>query len=133
MNCCDDYGKCTQGHGCPVRETTIKTILVPGVGWPKYREGVFWGRLLKEKNAQVTEKTASGRRKQERYQELSYERMAKWMSGKYAMTLSTIAKERNEKEKTSAWLLKDAYKAGLVYREVVTGIPSPYFLYWGVL
>lgn len=21
MNCCDSYGKCTQGYGCPARET----------------------------------------------------------------------------------------------------------------
>ena len=21
MNCCNDYGQCTQGHGCPARRT----------------------------------------------------------------------------------------------------------------
>jgi len=22
-NCCDDYGQCRQGHGCPARETKV--------------------------------------------------------------------------------------------------------------
>lgn len=31
MNCCDDYGKCTQGNNCPVRvnaEPAVKSV------WP---------------------------------------------------------------------------------------------------
>ena len=25
MNCCDDYGTCTQGFGCPIREEKVYT------------------------------------------------------------------------------------------------------------
>lgn len=31
MNCCDDYGKCTQGDNCPARETVAKNAR-PWVG-----------------------------------------------------------------------------------------------------
>lgn len=28
MECCDDFGKCTQGHGCPVRVSRIDVPMV---------------------------------------------------------------------------------------------------------
>ena len=24
MNCCDDFGQCKQGHGCPARSTALR-------------------------------------------------------------------------------------------------------------
>ncbi len=26
MNCCDDYGQCQQGHGCPARTTPAQCL-----------------------------------------------------------------------------------------------------------
>lgn len=41
MNCCTEYGKCTQGDGCPVRAARMTTadieppitMIEPGFGW----------------------------------------------------------------------------------------------------
>jgi len=29
MNCCNEYGQCKQGHGCPVRSTPLPPAQLP--------------------------------------------------------------------------------------------------------
>lgn len=33
MNCCDEYGRCQQGHGCPAHTTPVEPAQNPPYDW----------------------------------------------------------------------------------------------------
>lgn len=44
MNCCDDWGQCTQGHGCPVRRSACECaghVRAPDTSTPTPIEQIF--------------------------------------------------------------------------------------------
>ena len=47
MNCCDEYGNCKQGRGCPVRYAcAVEADLRRGVRWDRIVGAWLWAALI---------------------------------------------------------------------------------------
>jgi len=67
------------------------------------------------------------------YKEKEFEKLAFYMLGKRKMTSNQIAVAYGKRPKSIQLDLRKAFYAGVVLREQVKHVESPYFLYSGVL
>ena len=67
------------------------------------------------------------------YKEKEFEKLAFYMLGKRGLTSHQIASDYGKKPKSIQLDLRKAFHNGLVLREQVISVMSPYYLYSGVL
>lgn len=50
MNCCDDYGQCKEGHGCPARSTKCESKFwldtVEDKPFVSFEDAIQWARNI---------------------------------------------------------------------------------------
>jgi len=109
-------------------EHNCQTILVKGVGWP----GIPKIEVVK-KPVIVKVKKPVEIKEPAHYKEREFEKLAFYMLGKNGLTSHEISMATGKKPKSTQLDLRKAFHAGIVLREQVKNVESPYFLYSGVL